>query len=130
MSKEYTQIIIGVAIIVAVAVDRLSDVLQQRRLARMGRRHNEDQPPPPLGGPNADRGTDPHSCRKETQMRKSWIYAAALCLAAAGSAFAQEKKMTIGIVAKSQSNPVFQAGLRRGQGRRQGARAEVRRRRS
>jgi ribose/xylose/arabinose/galactoside ABC-type transport system permease subunit len=37
VSKEYTQIIIGVAIIVAVAVDRLSDALQQRRLARMGR---------------------------------------------------------------------------------------------
>lgn len=39
VSKEYTQIIIGVAIIVAVAVDRLSDALQQRRLARMGKQH-------------------------------------------------------------------------------------------
>ncbi len=39
VSKEYTQIIIGVAIVVAVAVDRLSDALQQRRLAKMGRRH-------------------------------------------------------------------------------------------
>lgn len=39
VSKEYTQIIIGVAIIVAVAVDRLSDALQQRRLARLGRQH-------------------------------------------------------------------------------------------
>jgi ribose/xylose/arabinose/galactoside ABC-type transport system permease subunit len=39
VSKEYTQIIIGVAIIIAVAVDRLSDTIQQRRLARMGRSH-------------------------------------------------------------------------------------------
>jgi len=37
VSKEYTQIIIGVAIIVAVAVDRFSDALQQRRLAKAGR---------------------------------------------------------------------------------------------
>ena len=34
----------------------------------------------------------------------------AICIAAcAGEAFAQNKKVTIGIVAKSQSNPVFQA---------------------
>lgn len=37
VSKEYTQIIIGVAIIVAVAVDRMSDALQQRRLANIGK---------------------------------------------------------------------------------------------
>ena len=34
VSKEYTQIIVGIAIIVAVAVDRFSEYLQQRRLAR------------------------------------------------------------------------------------------------
>lgn len=42
-------------------------------------------------------------------MRKPWISIAALCLAAASSVFAQDRKVTIGIVAKSQSNPVFQA---------------------
>ena len=42
-------------------------------------------------------------------MRQSWIYVAALCLSLAGTAIAQEKKVTIGIVSKSQSNPVFQA---------------------
>lgn len=40
-------------------------------------------------------------------MRYSWICAVALCLASVG--FAQERKVTIGVVAKSQSNPVFQA---------------------
>jgi ribose/xylose/arabinose/galactoside ABC-type transport system permease subunit len=38
VSKEYTQIIIGVAIIVAVAVDRLSEFVRARRLARQGAR--------------------------------------------------------------------------------------------
>jgi ribose/xylose/arabinose/galactoside ABC-type transport system permease subunit len=39
VSKEYTQIIVGIAIILAVAVDRLSEYLQQRRLAKLGKRH-------------------------------------------------------------------------------------------
>ena len=38
VSKEYSKIIIGVAIILAVAIDRLSEYLQSRRLARAGRR--------------------------------------------------------------------------------------------
>jgi ribose/xylose/arabinose/galactoside ABC-type transport system permease subunit len=33
VSKEYTQIIVGIAIIIAVAVDRLSEFIQNRRLA-------------------------------------------------------------------------------------------------
>jgi ribose/xylose/arabinose/galactoside ABC-type transport system permease subunit len=36
VSREYTQIIIGIAIIVAVAVDRFSEYLQSRRAARRG----------------------------------------------------------------------------------------------
>jgi ribose/xylose/arabinose/galactoside ABC-type transport system permease subunit len=39
VSKEYTQIIIGVAIILAVAVDRLSEYIHTRRLARQHTRH-------------------------------------------------------------------------------------------
>ena len=43
LSKEYSKIIIGVAIILAVAVDRLSEYLQHRRL--MGsRQETEDLP--------------------------------------------------------------------------------------
>ena len=36
VSKEYTQIIVGIAIILAVAVDRFSEYFQSRRLARRG----------------------------------------------------------------------------------------------
>jgi ribose/xylose/arabinose/galactoside ABC-type transport system permease subunit len=36
VSKEYTQIIVGVAIVLAVAVDRFSEYLRQRRLAGRG----------------------------------------------------------------------------------------------
>ncbi len=44
-------------------------------------------------------------------MRRPWISVVVLCLMAASSAVAvaQNRKVTIGIVAKSQSNPVFQA---------------------
>jgi ribose/xylose/arabinose/galactoside ABC-type transport system permease subunit len=36
LSKEYAKIIVGIAILVAVAVDQLSQYLQRRRLARRG----------------------------------------------------------------------------------------------
>ena len=44
MSKEYEKIIIGLAIIVAVAADRLSDALRARRLARAALRKTEKDP--------------------------------------------------------------------------------------
>jgi len=37
VSKEYSKIIIGIAIVVAVAIDRASEYLQNERLARIGR---------------------------------------------------------------------------------------------
>ena len=39
LEQEYRLIIIGIAIILAVALDRVSEFLRQRRLARLGGTH-------------------------------------------------------------------------------------------
>ena len=96
--KEDQKLIMGLAIIAAVAVDQLSMYLQQLRSSRALARAQlrKDRFDFFFGGIYMRIG--------------SILLAVAACLSLASGAFAQAKpKIILGIVAKSQSNPVFQA---------------------
>src|SRR5205814_474907 len=66
---------------------------------------------PSSGGRCDDRRRAEHFSKRRVEMKTRWNLVAAVVavLALTAVASAQNRKLTIGIVAKSQSNPVFQA---------------------
>ena len=109
LNQEYSSIIIGIAIIVAVAVDRLSEYFSRESAvgwcpevgATACVAHS-------FGNTAARQDLDPTNTAGEIMKRALGMFAVVLMVASSLSA-ADRKKITIGLVAKSQSNAVFQA---------------------
>ena len=117
LAQEYRLIIIGLAIIVAVSLDRLSTYMHSRRQVEKGGFLCATLSVEEKGQANFSPEQQPRKERETPRMKTNYLITTTVAAAIAGLAIfgpagaqaEEKKKVLLGFVAKSLSNDVFQA---------------------